>query len=314
MKVTPKKLKANRENAKKSTGPKSPEGKKKISQNAVKHGLYAKPLILNSPKIKDDYHEYNRLIFSLYDEHDPQGMHEENYVREIANCIWRARRAIWAENAQISRQLNSVDDYIETRLAFIKQLQNDDSDDAISPEEMERYHREQIGMSCMPNKATADAIIRFERHLDIKKTRALKSLLILQKNRRAHPHKETSLQPYIPELQTQTPTNPLSENQIPHSAPSPDHLQDGQKQVSACGRQTSSSAPALDQLRDSINQAPPAPSVQDPEAEKALIEKLFAENQIIEDDPPPRQKKKKPLRYGTLKKQSQTGGNARPNN
>ncbi|MHC4331688.1 MAG: hypothetical protein ACYSWW_26580 [Planctomycetota bacterium] len=31
---------ANRENAKKSTGPRTPEGKTAVSQNAVKHGLF----------------------------------------------------------------------------------------------------------------------------------------------------------------------------------------------------------------------------------------------------------------------------------
>jgi hypothetical protein len=35
---------ANRRNAKKSTGPKTPEGKKTVSQNAVRHVLLYRPI------------------------------------------------------------------------------------------------------------------------------------------------------------------------------------------------------------------------------------------------------------------------------
>jgi hypothetical protein len=38
-------IKANRQNAQKSTGPKTDEGKAAASQNAVKHGLFAESVI-----------------------------------------------------------------------------------------------------------------------------------------------------------------------------------------------------------------------------------------------------------------------------
>ncbi len=41
MPVSEKKLIANRRNAQKSTGPKTPYGKLRSSRNAVKHGLYS---------------------------------------------------------------------------------------------------------------------------------------------------------------------------------------------------------------------------------------------------------------------------------
>ena len=41
---------ANRRNAKKSTGPTSPEGKAAASRNAIKHGLHACDIILKSPQ------------------------------------------------------------------------------------------------------------------------------------------------------------------------------------------------------------------------------------------------------------------------
>ena len=39
--ATQKQIKANRQNAQKSTGPKTSDGKAVVSQNAVKHGLFA---------------------------------------------------------------------------------------------------------------------------------------------------------------------------------------------------------------------------------------------------------------------------------
>ena len=39
MSISKRKFKANRENAKKSTGPSTPEGREAVSQNRVRHGL-----------------------------------------------------------------------------------------------------------------------------------------------------------------------------------------------------------------------------------------------------------------------------------
>jgi hypothetical protein len=38
---------ANRRNAKKSTGPKTVEGKAAVSRNAIKHGLHSSHIVLN---------------------------------------------------------------------------------------------------------------------------------------------------------------------------------------------------------------------------------------------------------------------------
>src|SRR5215470_11511526 len=42
-KVTPRMVEANRKNAKKSTGPRTPQGKQNVAYNALQHGFYAKP-------------------------------------------------------------------------------------------------------------------------------------------------------------------------------------------------------------------------------------------------------------------------------
>ena len=49
-------IKANRENAKKSTGPRTEEGKARVSLNALKHGLLARDAVLPS----EDPAEFDR--------------------------------------------------------------------------------------------------------------------------------------------------------------------------------------------------------------------------------------------------------------
>ena len=51
MSTSEKQLIANRQNAQKSTGPKTEAGKKKSSQNAVKHGLHSYQIAINSRRL-----------------------------------------------------------------------------------------------------------------------------------------------------------------------------------------------------------------------------------------------------------------------
>ena len=57
-------IKANRENAKKSTGPRTAEGKALVSLNALKHGLLAQDAVLP----EEDPAEFDRQLRDL--EHD----------------------------------------------------------------------------------------------------------------------------------------------------------------------------------------------------------------------------------------------------
>src|SRR5258707_15133591 len=67
-------------------GPKSPEGKKKSSQNARKHGLYA----LSPPtKNQEAYDEYRQTFF---DEWHPATPTEDLLVHELAMTSWLLRR------------------------------------------------------------------------------------------------------------------------------------------------------------------------------------------------------------------------------
>jgi len=83
-----KQIDANRKNAKKSTGPKTEEGKAKSSMNALKHGLTSQRVWLNEEE-EMDFREFRR---GLIEELEPEGSLETQYVCRIAAQMWRLAR------------------------------------------------------------------------------------------------------------------------------------------------------------------------------------------------------------------------------
>lgn len=96
--LSQRKLKANRENAKKSTGPKTVRGKENSRSNAIKHGLFARHW-LDFLTLNEDPKEYQKLQSDLWDQYQPSGRAEELEVERIALCWWRMKRSWRYENA-----------------------------------------------------------------------------------------------------------------------------------------------------------------------------------------------------------------------
>jgi hypothetical protein len=86
-------INANRENAKKSTGPRTAEGKDASSRNRLLHGLCANKHIL----LDEDPEEFLFLLHDHLDRFQPVGPGEEALVLRIANDRWRLGRALPAE-------------------------------------------------------------------------------------------------------------------------------------------------------------------------------------------------------------------------
>jgi hypothetical protein len=82
-------LEANRENARRSTGPRTQEGKRQSRRNAVRHGLTAETVIegLEDP---EDYEAFEASIIADYDAHTAV---ERELVLRLASLLWRIRRA-----------------------------------------------------------------------------------------------------------------------------------------------------------------------------------------------------------------------------
>ncbi len=96
--VSPSKLAANRRNASRSTGPRTPRGKRRASLNALKHGMLAKDLVIPELEGKDAAAEFRALLHALTNDLAPRGAFELLLVEKIAVCTWRMRRLLRYEN------------------------------------------------------------------------------------------------------------------------------------------------------------------------------------------------------------------------
>ena len=97
--------KANRENAKKSTGPRTPEGKARSSQNALKHGLLARDAVMAD----EDPAEYDRQLQILEENLFPKNAIEFELVLQIADSRWRMRRITRIEAGLTTYQYAGAD-------------------------------------------------------------------------------------------------------------------------------------------------------------------------------------------------------------
>ncbi len=166
MTISKKQLKANRENAKKSTGPKTSKGIDASTKHNQVHGLYTDNLILDSVHLKEDRVEFELLLESLRYELDPQTLSQDYMVQKIAICYWRGRRVVAAETAHINHQLNTITDnwrYKELLRAVVSDTIGENS---LAEIEKDDYVANRIGMSSIPNDEFSKVILRYELRLD----------------------------------------------------------------------------------------------------------------------------------------------------
>src|SRR5450755_4351879 len=100
--ISDRKLAANRENAKKSTGPKTSQGRAVSSLNAVTHGIFLKKTVAAGPPFMEKWADFLALVEGLRAHYDPVGVYEDFLVQEIAVAKWKAVRLERFEAAGVS--------------------------------------------------------------------------------------------------------------------------------------------------------------------------------------------------------------------
>ena len=101
--LSDRKLKANRENARKSTGPRTVRGKQISARNSIRHGILAREAIVTHGDGREDVRQFHRLTDRLYDDYQPIGEIEERLVETIAVCLLRKARVLRAETGELRK-------------------------------------------------------------------------------------------------------------------------------------------------------------------------------------------------------------------
>ena len=95
---TQKQIKANRQNAQQSTGPKTDEGKAIVAQNPLKHGVFSKQILVNGESKK----EFDALKVEFYEQFHPQGFLEQLFCERALTAAWRLSRVTQMESMLIN--------------------------------------------------------------------------------------------------------------------------------------------------------------------------------------------------------------------
>ncbi len=198
---------ANRRNARLPRGPLSPEASAAISQNATKHGLTAKHVVMDHEE-QADYQELRASIVMEYRPHTPQ---EHRFADQIAQNYWRLLRCRRVETAMF-----------ENRLATLKNRLHLDPNQPIDNDE---------GISiCMSNAPRDfDTNRRYETTIERAWYRAIRELKAAQKERRENEAIQAEDEAYNPPLEDtlakRTASSPMAnEANPPHCLSHSSHL------------------------------------------------------------------------------------------
>ena len=104
--ISQKQLEANRANALRSTGPKTATDKAVVSRNALKHGLRASQVVLDSES-REEFEEFHEL---LTDHLAPANLLESLLADRITADFWRIRRTGQIESQMFNEMRQSLSD------------------------------------------------------------------------------------------------------------------------------------------------------------------------------------------------------------
>ena len=198
-------IEANRRNALKSTGPRTPEGKAKAAQNATTHGLARLTITPINPGCflpNEDPAAFLDLLNEYVDTYRPQHRDEIDLLTEAVFAKWRQQRLWLAESAQLQMAIALHEPDLR------KSLPN------IDP-------AAQLANGLAKSDVTLRLHIRYEAQLHRQYLRCLKELRDLQDDRQAgrqplEPQNGDSPIEPIP-----TPKPPQSQEPTPPETPNP---------------------------------------------------------------------------------------------
>lgn len=177
------KLRANRANAKRSTGPRTAHGKARSRLNALKHGLLSRELVNPALEGSRWRAEFDALLRRLARDLRPAGVLERMMVEEIAACYFRLVRAARFENraAWCAERDRKQGYYVrEELLAFAPARRIKQRCD----EEEAAFERSGLEGIALPDPDDLQLLSRYQAALKRQLFRAIDHLIRLQQRRK----------------------------------------------------------------------------------------------------------------------------------
>src|ERR1017187_2137603 len=191
---------ANRANAQKSTGPKTPEGKAKVAGNALRHGLCASNFVI----LTEDVGQFNEYRQSYMGRFGPRDGVEIDLIDRIVHAGWTERRTWSMENDCIDYQINRMAPSLVGEI--------------FDPTPGERAAR---AMEELAKQPTLPLLHRYAARLSNEFQRALKTLLELRERvplvPPGTPIPDPVAQPSACGTEEPCQTNPIGESDTPES-------------------------------------------------------------------------------------------------
>jgi hypothetical protein len=197
MPISQKKLDANRRNARKSTGPRTPQGKARSARNATSHGLFCKDLVLPDEPQRVFHAMRNLFISSL----NPQDITELMLVDRIVAANWKLRRLqeaerlfYWDEENELLK-IDALQGHLDRRYA-----DDPHEDQPRKPEDLRPIPAAVLlctQLNSEEDKGRFERMSRYEQRLEMSIHRAMRQLRQLRKDRMKAPELPES--PYLDE-------------------------------------------------------------------------------------------------------------------
>src|SRR5512138_2216086 len=149
-------IEANRANAQKSTGPRTPEGREKAAQNALKHGLFTRETVIRG----EDQQEFEEHREKLLNQLIPGTPLEEDLAERVVDLSWRLKRAARDQ---------------EKAFVALYQEQTAGAGEALEPAQRDAAIGWMI-VADFSREAILDRLLRYERLIEISMYRALNEL------------------------------------------------------------------------------------------------------------------------------------------
>ncbi len=197
--VSARKRAANRRNAAKATGPRTPQGKSWSRLNALKHGILASQAVITTIEGRAERRMFEATVAGLAQDFQPVGVYEELLVQEIAACFWRKRRLLMFENraAFDAIELPAAEIVERGSRQFIpwKEPLYTEGGQMTTAEQI--YRHAGLDTVTLPNEKDTARVIRYEAAINRTRERAVASLREMKKARRAMAHPGVAMAPAV---------------------------------------------------------------------------------------------------------------------